>query len=436
MLNPTQHNNNHVPYGINGSPKRVLVPSSSSAAAAKPESNLPSSRNNDDENSSFHVLADVDRVYCLSDLHTDHVENLHWLRHHAAQMLTQRDLVVVAGDISHDVPTFLRSIQILRRYAQVLFVHGNHEAWLNVEERKRYANSLDKFQELVLICQNHGVYARPVYIPSPVEPVWILPLESWYDGSLSFDEALCQGFEYWPWVDFARTEWPFPLAPLSSPQARIPMGLTEYFLERNRRHILRPWQHQWLNQYPADFIVTASHFLPNSQSLPDWLDLNADQFDVNRWLDHGAGTMSAKFAKVAGSKLLDQQIRTILDRPDDIDQGYDSRQSSSKQLIKRRRLIHIFGHSHRPKDFEYRNIRYIHNPLGKPRERQLYMVSPQVNFQCIWDKHVGEIQGETILRYWEEKAGGKEMLWKRMEHVKPGRYQKFQHKQHQNNTQR
>ena len=231
---------------------------------------------------------------------------------------------------------------------------------------------------------------------------------------------LCNSFstEYWPWVDFARTQWPFPLEPLDSPNARIPVGLVEYFLNRNRVNILDPWRDlvsQQVNNNPEQpfaTVITVSHFASNQQSLPDWKDLHANEFR-SHWLDHGAGAMSAKFAKVAGTAQLDEQLRSLL---------------PSSSLT---RQIHVFGHSHRPKDFDFRGIRYIHNPLGKPRERELQMVDPNVDFQCLWntggssgDAPHGEVPGETILRYWEERGGGKEMLWKRLEQVRPGRYQR------------
>lgn len=374
--------------------RRVTRLLSSSAAS---DSNEPLFR--------YHHVTDVKRVFCLSDLHTDHVDNMRWLRDRvAASSLSRSDLLIVAGDISHEFLTFKESLKIVCDICQVLFVPGNHEAWLNQHERNEFASSLEKLDQCNAICREHGAYVDPVYIAGP-HPVWILPLQSWYDGTLSFDEELCQGFEHWPWVDFARCKWEdFP--EMESPNARIPLGLTEYFLERNRVNILEPWRalidaegSATQAVLPAVPVVTVSHFAPNQQCLPDWKDLESREFLTGAWLDHGAGHMSAKFAKVAGSALLGDQIRTIMPR------------------------IHVFGHSHRPKDFKFRDIRYIHNPLGKPRERQLHMVSPNVDFQCIWDIGAGEVNGETVIRYWEEHGGGKEMLWKRMAKVRPGRYQ-------------
>lgn len=260
--------------------------------------------------------------------------------------------------------------------------------------------------------------------------------------------------------------WPFPTGEQQQPSeeeeeegnnsssssslGRIPVGLTEYFLEKNYNNLLldNESSSSSSSSSPVDNnnnnnnsptatgdddntsiggVMTVSHFLPNKYCLPDWKDITNPDFQ-DEWFNHGAPGISAKFAKVAGSALLDEQIRKLFvvdeeesdnvdDNNDDRHANGDTRQQQEQQQQhprSRRRLIHIFGHSHRPKDFEYDNVRYIHNPLGKPRERELHVVSPDVDFQLVWDTNTGEVPGETIIRYWEEKGGGLQALQRRI----------------------
>jgi hypothetical protein len=482
-----------------------------------------------EEEQHYHVLDNINRVYCISDLHTDHYENLEWL-HQKLQNCnnnpaettkttpTQNDLIIVAGDISHEYDRFSETLTVLRQCGQVLFVPGNHEAWLNKHDKHHYSyhdhhysshhhhhkdnnnsnnttssssSSLDKLNRIYKMCQEHDVYTKPLLLINKNNrnnrrhhPLWILPLQCWYDGTLSFAEEHCQDFNTWPWVDFIRCEWPshqFPTVITSSSKpningrnnnnGRIPMGLTEYFLQQNEEYLqhIRPMILEQQQQQQATTtthhnpvsIITVSHFLPNFQSLPDWKDLSATKFNVNEWLDHGGPGVSAKFAKVAGSVLLDEQIRSIMNLTmpcggGDVNDNHTNNGwhvtappiagSVSKSTLgvapngsgssRSGSRIHVFGHSHRPKDFTFQGIRYIHNPLGKPKERLTRTVSPNVDFQLLWKNSNddddsgssagGEVAGTTLLRYWEECAGGKEALWKRFDAMNPGRYQRME----------
>ena len=52
--------------------------------------------------------------------------------------------------------------------------------------------------------------------------------------------------------------------------------------------------------------------LPSQQTLPDWKVPSSNTFRREEWLDHPVPDVSAKFAYVAGSELIDEQIRSIL----------------------------------------------------------------------------------------------------------------------------
>ena len=350
-------------------------------------------------------LDGVQRIFCISDLHTDSDENMSWLENKCVDNKDENgpgknDLLVVAGDISHDLATFQKTMRfLLALECELLFVPGNHEAWLPPKSYKEHRNSLEKLQLVEQTCRRMGVHTGCTLVGTEYDnPLWIVPLQSWYDGSLSIEgcEDLCRDFKKWPWTDFLRCRWPedrFPLLKRSDDNARIPSGLNEYFLECNEE-ALGP-----VRKDTTTAVTTVSHFLPNSQCLPDWKDLNSPIFLRDEWLDHGAAPVSAKFAKVAGSSSLDEQVRSLLNPS-------------------RPRLLHIFGHSHRPKDFQFKSVRYIHNPLGKPRERDMRMISPNVDFQFVWDTRKGEVEGEQVVRYWEEKGGGRDALKKRFEEHK------------------
>eukprot|EP00980_Cylindrotheca_fusiformis_P030433 scaffold24801_cov181-Cylindrotheca_fusiformis.AAC.11 len=350
-------------------------------------------------------LTDIDRVLCISDLHVDHADNMQWLANHTGLVaegveLCNSDLVIVAGDISHDLERIEQCFSYLqRRGPSILFVPGNHEAWLKSSEIET-GNSIQKLQTIYELCDRMGVITDPVFVGNTKERphgLCIVPLESWYDGTLSVKnlEDLCHDFGRWPWVDFIRCRWPgFPS--MESPNKKIPRGLAQFFFEKNIDSLNKV--KAILAKSDSTFspgLMTVSHFLPNQQCLPDWKNVSSSRFDRDSWLDHGGAETSAKFAKVSGTRLLDDQIRSF-------------------ELPNSARHIHLFGHSHRPKDFEKDNIRYVHNPLGKPREREIRMVSPEVDFQPVWHTFHGELPGETIIRYWEEKGGGVEALRRRM----------------------
>ena len=407
-------------------------------------------------------LDDIQRIFAISDLHTDNIENLKWLRENCKKSNplapTSKDALIIAGDISHELSKLSEAFSIIQENCgcHIFFIFGNHEAWIGGNEMDSLgiSTSLQKLEVVNALCRKHGVHTDMHLVGTNYDnPVFLVPIESWYDGSLSLPgcEDLCDTFDTWPWVDFKRCVWSsedelrelvrkkktyYDSTTLSIPEGvnigRIPVGLSEYFAHANQKRIsrVRNYYQSWNSVHfndqrsllkrprPRPGLITYSHFLPNLKTLPDWKDPSCDEFQREYWLDHPVPKVSGNFAKVAGSALIDDQIRSIV-TVDNFEQKIQH--------------LHVFGHSHRPKDFVLDGIRYIHNPLGKPRERQMKMVCDNVNFQLIWDCSKtsiseiddedddisfvggdGEIPGVRVIRFWEEKGGGKVALARRM----------------------
>lgn len=165
--------------------------------------------------------------------------------------------------------------------------------------------------------------------PSKVEGVWLVPLFSWYSPAAGDGED-CDEEELKGWADFYFCSWP--------------EGLTElpaFFLKMNERHLV---------PYDAP-VISLSHFLPRRDLLPPVEHL---RFKC--------------LPKVAGCPGLDEQIRSLGSR------------------------VHVYGHSHIMCDRVIDGVRYVHNALGYPQDRQ----STEAPLKVVWDTSAGPEQSEPV----------------------------------------
>lgn len=239
-------------------------------------------------------------IYAVSDLHADFPENMAWIEALGTPAYG-RAALIVAGDVAHDLGVVERALGALKaRFSRVFYVFGNHELWMTPNEA---GDSLDKLARLDELCDRLGVETRP----ARVDDAWVVPLRSWYDGSLAVDGAP-RPADLAGWVDFRQCRW-------SMPQADV----ARHFTAANAAA---------LRAYDGP-VVSYSHFLPRSDLLPPR--------EVLRFKG---------LPEVAGDAALDGQLRQL----------------GAK--------VHVFGHSHINLDRVIDGVRYVQNALRYPRERQ------------------------------------------------------------------
>ena len=98
-------------------------------------------------------LAELRHVYACSDIHTDHEENMAWVRA-LDDGRYRSDVLLVAGDVSNGLSTFCETMETLTSaFGLVFFVTGNHDLWMWSDDAQRlshrpYEHSLEKLERM------------------------------------------------------------------------------------------------------------------------------------------------------------------------------------------------------------------------------------------------------------------------------------------------
>jgi predicted phosphodiesterase len=262
------------------------------------------------------------RVFAISDVHTDFRDNLQLLGQLSTQSFRD-DALIVAGDVSHDLGVLRQTLLIfVERFRYVFYVPGNHELWIRKGEHE---DSVQKFHDVLRLCESLGVYTGPEVVGSGEDRVRIVPLFSWYarpaDGSDSLHRDRGNGEPGRSvWTDDYLVKWPGKEGSFRP----VP-----FFLEMN---VARLRASSNINT------ISFSHFLPRQDLMfPAPGEAPLPPLDPVR--------AQFNFSSVAGSTLIEQQIRTLGSR------------------------VHVYGHQHRNRRRYYDGIWYVSNCLGYPEER-------------------------------------------------------------------
>ncbi len=263
------------------------------------------------------------RVFAWSDLHADYPRNRERIAA-AAERGHRGDALLVAGDVSDNLETLARTLELLRgRFAEVFFVPGNHEAWLR---GGGFADSQAKLERIEALCGELGVRTRPARLANgDGSAVWVVPLASWYQkpehGSDSlFVPKATEDMTQSMWADDVFVRWPDGDAGAAA----------QRMLRGNEAHLER--------QYDAP-VVSFSHFLPRREVM-----FRAPEDQAGSGHRQPDRHPAFNFSRVAGTLGIERQLRAL---------------GSS---------VHVYGHQHRNRDRVIEGVRYVSHCLGYPGE--------------------------------------------------------------------
>ena len=287
----------------------------------------------------------MSRVLAISDLHVDFPQNMERL-HALSNQDYIDDTLIIAGDISDSLEKLNITFSTLKKkFYQITFVPGNHELWVRKDS---HSDSIEKFYSIQTLCRDLDIITSPFKVDSLSCSVWIVPLLSWYrlpeqdQKNSLFLKKTGENWEQCGWVDTVLCKWPEEANWLAA----------DYFIERNK---------PFLDSYYDAPIISFSHFLPRRELIFNSVERGRQFSDDNAVIPFFPEDPHPyfNFTRVAGCKLLDQQIRQL------------------------NSTVHIYGHQHRNRNRQINGVNYISHCLGNRREQSHlgYTAIPKV----IWE---------------------------------------------------
>ncbi|GAA0362816.1 metallophosphoesterase [Bacillus horti] len=266
------------------------------------------------------------RIYTISDLHLDYKENQLWLHNLLEQNNYERDLLILAGDITDNFTLLEEALAAIKNsFREVFFVPGNHDLWIRKERKANPMTSFEKFHKISALLDKLGIKRSPFHFEGAYEKVSIIPLLGWYDYSFGSLNSGLRG----RWMDFFRCDW----------DGLEEEDVTAIFIEMNKEHLPDP-QSFSKNRENNSKVITFSHFVPRLDLMPTYIP--------------------AKFQAIfplLGSYKLEEQIRYL------------------------KSDIHVFGHTHLNMNKILQGIQYVNNAFGYPYEHSIC----RKELICIYD---------------------------------------------------
>jgi predicted phosphodiesterase len=182
------------------------------------------------------------RVFALSDIHSDHEHNRRWVAQ-LSHSDYRADLLILAGDVADSLSRLGWTLtQFTQRFAQVLYVPGNHDLWVHRE--RAVTSSLEKYQQVCAVVVEAGASLQAWQR----DGLSVVPLLGWYD--YSFGEPSTELRQVW--MDFHACRWP--------------PGWTESHVAAHFANL------NALPHIPATGkVISFSHFLPRIDVMPSYI---------------------------------------------------------------------------------------------------------------------------------------------------------------------